>query len=178
MRRAGHERDPLVTAGEQVRDGRVGARHVVDGDGAHVRVGVGVVQQHHPQPPVPQPVQPGAVEVGRGDQHAHGVVLGELPQIALLLVGQHIGVAQGDGLPGGVQEVLGAPRQIGQEGVAHVEDDQSDDAAPAPAELPGGRIGHVPQDADGLLDPLAGGRGDLLRTVDHIGDGGDRDSGA
>ncbi len=74
--------------------------------------------------------------------------------------------------------LLGATGDIGEEGVSYVEDEKPDRAALAGLQLTGGVVANEAELVDCGLHPGPGRLGDLLRPVEHVGDGAERDAGS
>jgi hypothetical protein len=73
--------------------------------------------------------------------------------------------------------LLRATGDIGEEGVSYVENEKPDRAALAGLQLTGGVVAHEAELVDCGLHPGTGRLGDLLRPVEHVGDGAKRDAG-
>src|SRR6185312_5982800 len=68
-------------------------------------------------------------------------------------------------------------RQVGEEGVCDVEDDESDRRSPAHSKLASEAVAHEAQRLHRLLHLGERLRAHLIRVVQHIGDGSHRDAG-
>src|SRR5215213_8716895 len=73
--------------------------------------------------------------------------------------------------------LLGATGDVGEEGVSYVEDEKPNRAAVAGLQLTGGVIAYEAELVDCSLHAGTGRLGDLLRSVEHVGDGAERDAG-
>ncbi len=72
--------------------------------------------------------------------------------------------------------VLGSAGNVGEERVAHVENDQTDRATATLAQLACGEVAHETQLLDRRVNPGQCGRCDLLRMVHHVGHGSHRNA--
>jgi hypothetical protein len=155
-----------------VGGGRVPALDVVD---AHGRVQVGPHPLVHDDDGDPPPVQ--ALELafdvadGRDEDAVHPLLLEQLQVAALALVAA-VAVGQQHREPAPRGEALDPASEVDEERVPDVEGDQADRGAPADPQLPRGVVAHVPEFLDRLRDAPAGARGDAVRGVEELRDGG------
>src|SRR5690606_23398762 len=162
---------------QQVGHGERAATDVVDRDRALVGAGGGMVDEDHADAAFLDAVQACEVLVGRRDEHAAHPLFGEDEEVALLLGAVAAGVAEDHRVTALARHVLHARGDIGEEGVADVDDGQPDGTAVPGPQAGGGAVPYETEFADGALHPAAGGGGVLLRPVGHVGPGAGRDAG-
>ena len=111
--------------------GELTAAEVVDGNGAcGCTVGV-LVDQDDGQAAGAQTLDFSAIPTGvdRRDEDSGDSLFVEETKVALLSLGRPVGVAQHHRVPAPFERCLGASCDVGEERVAGVEDDESDDLA-------------------------------------------------
>ena len=114
-----------------------------------------------------------------GDQEQAVDLLGEQDvEVARLLRGIAVGVADDGAVAALEHVVLEAAGEVAEEGIGDVGDDDAGRVRAAATHAAGKGIGSVTQLVDGGLYPLGSGGVDVARAVDHVRDGRGRDSGA
>jgi hypothetical protein len=159
---------------DEVLDGEAAAREVVDRDGAEGGVAARAVDEHGGDAALAQPLEPRGDVAERGDEHAVHVLLLEQVEVRGLAVAALVAVAEDDREAGLRRLVFRAACHVGEEGVAHVEHDETHGLAASGAQLPGGVVADEAELVDGLQHAGDGARGDLVGPVEHVGDGADR----
>ncbi|SDU51839.1 F5/8 type C domain-containing protein [Jiangella alkaliphila] len=173
---AAEEDEVAVAELDQVRGGEPAALVVVEGDRA--RVVVPVAQHDHPGPGGAQrPERQVAPLERRHDDRAGDAHLGERGDVAALVLARALGVARDDDQPVLARDVLDAPSDLDEERVRRVGHDVADGGCAGAAHHLDGPVRHELEVGDGLLDALAGGRGDRLDVVEVVGHRPDRDGG-
>jgi len=175
--RAADVGDVPVAGRQQVGDREVAAEHVVDRDRALAAGRRPAVDEHDGGAAPLQPGEPRARPDDRGDQHALHPVLLEHFQVALLLAFLVVAVAQDYGEARLVRLVFHAARQVGEEGVRHVEHHQADRAAAAGPQLARGLVPYEAELPDRGVHPVAGRPRHDVGPVEHVRDRGDGDAG-
>ena len=174
---AGDVGDAAVSERDEVAGCERAARDVVDGDRG-VGAGGDVAVDDDPGDAVlgeTLQMWPGVPD--RAEEHPADALLFEQGQVGVLTVGLLGAVAHQDGDAVFGCALLGAGGHVVEEGVGGVEDDQPDAVAEPRAELACGFVADEPEGGDRLVDSLAGGAGDPVGSVEHVGDGADRDPG-
>ncbi len=159
-----------VAALQQMAHGQSGAPDVVDGDRAALGAGCDAVDGDVGDA---VPLEGGQVltrRAGGGDQEAAHPLLGEEGQVFGLFGGALDAVAEHDTQPGGAGGALRARRDVDEERVGHVEDQQGDDAAASRAQMAGRLAPYVAEAFDGGLHALPGLLGHHRGPVDDVGD--------
>jgi hypothetical protein len=165
--------EPPVPTFEQVLGCELAADEVIDGDGAPVVVGGEPVGEYdgHAQPSGELPV--GAVGDRSENHSTDPQLLVQLERCSL--AGRIVrAVRQQDRATGRRRDVPDPTRQVAEERIGDVHDDQADRGAVPGAQLPSRLVAHPAQLVDRFQDPAAGVRRDQVGLVQHIGDGPDR----
>ena len=172
--RAVEERDAPVAQGEQVRDRELTPPPVIDRDRA-LPGGTRPVEQHHRGTTVPDAAKRLRPALHRRNEDAAYPLFLQYPQVLAFLRFGLVGVAEDHGVALGLGEVLGAPRDLGEERVRHVQDYEPEAPAAARPELARRGIGDEPQLLHRRFHPRTGLRPDQMRMVQHVGDRADSD---
>ena len=174
--RTTHEGDVAVPELEQVLCRQAPAGDVVDGD-RRERAAVGEpVEEHDRDVQAGQPLEGERVLAAGGDEHpAHPRLLEQL-EVPPLTPRVARAVAEQDHAAGGVDLVLHAARDVGEERVGGVDDDQADRPATTGSQLAGGLVADEAQPVDHRLDALERLGSDRLRPVEHVRHGAHGDA--
>ena len=174
--RAAGEGYPLVIELKQVRRGQPGAGHVIDGHRA-LPAATRAIDEHHRDAVPAQLIDPAQVTSHRGEQDAVGTLLLEQRQVMPLPIGRGVTTRQDQRQAALGGDALNAAGDVGEERVAHVQDQQRDGAAPAGPQLAGGLVADEAEFGDGGANPLERGRRDPVGPVQRIGHRAERYSG-
>lgn len=175
--RAADVREGAVSGVEEMPDGERAARDVVHGHRALGGALGDPVDQHEGDAVAAEGLDVAAGGVGGGEQDAPHPLFGEEGEVLGLLTHALGAVADHHAEPGVAGGPLGAARDVHEERVAHVEDEQPHDPGPPGPQLARGLAADVPEPVYRGQHAGPGLRGDGVRTVDDVGDRADGDSG-
>ena len=159
---------------EQVIHRHPATTHVVDRHRADILVRRLGVEEHEGKSPLAQSAHLGCVRTDRHDEDAVHPLLGEQRQVSVLLRLVRIAVAQHHREAGRADRLLGASREIGEEGIGDIEHQQAHHAAPTGPELASRLAANEVEPLDSSLDLLSLFLSDQVGVVKHVGDGSDR----
>jgi hypothetical protein len=157
-----------MTLCDEVLDREVTARHVVDRHRVDPVV-AHPVDQHCPDAAVGEAPHAITDVADRRDEHAGDPLLLEQVEVRGLAGGVLVAVAQGEresGLRGGI---LGSPRDVGEERIAHVEHHHADGRAAPVTELARGIVADEAELRDRGIDPRHGVGRHLLGMIHRVG---------
>jgi len=156
--------------GDEVVDAEAGATGVVGDDCRHPGRGGHPVEYDDRDPRCGDDRQLRARLHGDHDDAVH-LPVDERPQVGRLPTDVAERVPDQQDVPALEGHVLDRARELGEERVPVVRDEQAHRPGPLTAQRPRGRVGPVAQLVDRCLDPVAGDRSHRARTtVDHVAD--------
>ncbi len=163
--RSAHHGDPLVPQSVQVLHHSARGGRVVDVDAGDAQRGIELAAIDHRCSGTSLLDNLARRRRQAMPQHDQtiGLVAPEHLRVALLALGQVLGVAQQDGIANGLRRILRALQDLREERVGDVRHGDQDLAAALGLECPGHRVGHVAQRSSGLLDARASSRQHFVR---------------
>ena len=154
--------------------GEPAAEIVVDAHGAELLILAAPVDQDGRRAALPQSAQVRAdLAIGRDQDATHALLLEEV-EIARLAVDVVVAVAEDHRQAVARSLALGPSGEVGEERVAHVEDDEPHRRAAADAQLPRRVVAHVAELLDRRAHATDGLRRHLLAVIEHVRDGAHR----
>ena len=173
---AAGEGDSLVIKTEQVRRGQPRAGHVVDGHRA-LPAAARVVDEDDGDAVPAQLVDATQVAAHRGEQDAIRTLLLEQRQVVPLPISGAVAAGQDQRQASLRRDALDPARDIGEEGVAHVQHEQRDGTAAPGPQLTRGLVADETELLDRGADPQQRGRRNPVGPVQRVRNGAERDSG-
>jgi hypothetical protein len=171
--RSAHVRDPPASDRQQVRHREVAALDIVDRHRGEAAGRVLVVHEDHLDASAAQALQPFQVAVDGSDEHPVHALLPEQVEVGVLALGTLVAVAEQHAHARLCRTILGATRDLREEGVARVEHHECDRATATGAQLTRRVVAHEAQLVDRTLHALDRRGGDLGGPVEHVRDGAD-----
>ena len=153
---------------EQVVGGLLGSPDVVHCHRAKAPFAAVAVEQDRGDAVRHQPGRPFQVCLDGADEQSINAVFFEDPEVTLFAFGRFVGGTQNEDIVALAKDMLRAADHFGEERVGNVEQYYPNGAALADAQLVGGGAADEPDRANGVEDPLAGGRGHDRRVVEHV----------
>ena len=169
------EGDASSSLRREMLHGEVATADVVDRYRGEALVGDFPVDEHHGGAAIAQTSQSREVVGERRDEQTGDALLLEEVDVGALAFDLLVAVAECDRHPRLGGSFLGAAGDVGEERVAHVEHDQAYRATVSCAQLPGGVVAHEAELLDRRCDAFDGGGRHLVRVVQDVRDGPDRD---
>ncbi|MDR6353863.1 hypothetical protein Q3H58_000534 [Pseudomonas psychrotolerans] len=163
---------------QQVPRGEQAAMLVIDADVPGLDAFQRPVHQHQRDAQTRQGLGEARIAIDGGDHQAVDPPLPEHAQIAQLLLGIVVGVAEDDAIALAFAVILDATGQLGEVGVDRIGYQYAEGTGGLAAQGAGHAAGHIAQFGDGGLDLLPRPRAYRAGVVHHVGHRGVGDAGA